>query len=191
MNRRKAIGRIVLAGLGGGFLFSGYKWYDWHKTPDMDWLQAHKDLLAALSESIIPSTGTPGARETGVADFILVMIRDDTDRMSKNKFIDGLKDLDHYCRSHYHHPFEHCDPNEQHSVLAHFEEKARPYNQIAGKIENKYLGMPFFTTLKKLTVLGYCTSEAGATKALRYDPVPGRYLGCIPLQPGQRAWATH
>ena len=191
MNRRKAIGRIILAGLGGGFLFSGYKWYDWHKTPDLDWLNSHKDLVAALSESIIPATNTPGAREAGVADYILIMIRDATDRMSVNKFIDGLKDLDHYCRDHYNHPFEQGNPAEQHAVLAHFEDKARPFNRLAGKIENAYLGMPFFTTLKKLTVEGYCTSEAGATKGLAYVLIPGSYQGCIPLKPDQRAWATH
>lgn len=190
MNRRKAIGRIILAGLGGGILVSGYKWYDWHKTPDLDWLQGHKDLVAHLSEAIIPATQTPGANEAGVADYILVMIRDATDRLSVNKFIDGLKELDHYCHSHYNHPFGQCDADGQRAVLAHFEDIARPYSRLAGKIENAYLGMPFFTTLKKLTAEGYCTSEAGATKGLRYDLVPGHYAGCIPLQPDQRAWAT-
>ena len=190
MNRRIAIRRIALAGLGGGILFSGYKWFDWHKTPDMDWLQAHKDLVSHLAEAIIPTTDTPGAREAGVADYILLMIRDATDRMSMNKFIDGLKDLDHYCNSNYDHPFGQCSPQQQNAVLAHFENKAHPFNRITGKIENTYLGMPFFTTLKKLTVEGYCTSEAGATKGLAYDPVPGHYDACMTMKPHQKAWAT-
>jgi hypothetical protein len=191
MNRRKAIGRIVLAGLGGGLLFSGYKWYDWHKTPDLLWLQSRKDLVSALADSIIPATtDSPGAHEAGVADYILLMIRDATDRVSMNKFIDGLKELDHYCHSHYDHSFEQCSASDQYAVLMHFEEKARPFNTLIGKIEYAYLGLPFFTTLKKYTVEGYCTSEAGATKGLRYLPVPGHYAGCIPLTPGQKAWAT-
>lgn len=190
MNRRKALRRIVLAGLGSGLLFSGYRWYDWHKTPDMPWLQEHKDLVAALAETIIPSTSTPGAREAGVADYILVMLRDATDRMTANKFIDGLKDLDHYARSHYDHPYPQCSLEDQQTILRHFEEKAKPFNALAGKIENAYLGTPFYYTLKRLTVQGYCTSEAGATKGLAYLYIPGRYQGCIPLQPGQKAWAT-
>jgi hypothetical protein len=44
--------------------------------------------------------------------------------------------------------------------------------------------------MKQLTVWGYFTSEAGATKALRYVPVPGRYEGCIPYTKGEKAWAT-
>jgi hypothetical protein len=38
-------------------------------------------------------------------------------------------------------------------------------------------------------LLGYFTSEQGATKALRYDPVPGTYRGSVPLAAGDRAWA--
>lgn len=190
MNRRKAITRIIYTGIGGAFLFGGCKWWDWHKTPDLAWLQNHQDLVAALAETIIPTTDTPGARQTGIADYIFVMIRDATDRMSANKFIDGLKDLDHYCRSHFDQPYPQCPADTQHTVLRHFADKAKPFNDLAGKIEIAYLGAPFFYTLKRLTAQGYCTSEAGATQGLAYLYIPGHYQGCIPLQPGQKAWAT-
>ena len=49
---------------------------------------------------------------------------------------------------------------------------------------------PFFATLKELATVGYFTSEPGATKAVRYDPVPGDYRGCVPLSEIGRAWAT-
>ncbi|OZA56498.1 MAG: hypothetical protein B7X75_06365 [Sphingobacteriales bacterium 39-40-5] len=48
----------------------------------------------------------------------------------------------------------------------------------------------FFQLMYELTCLGYYTSEIGATQALRYVHIPGRYEACIPLQPGQKAWAT-
>jgi hypothetical protein len=43
--------------------------------------------------------------------------------------------------------------------------------------------------MKELTLLGYFTSEVGATKALRYVPIPGRFDGCIPYKKGDKAWA--
>ena len=49
---------------------------------------------------------------------------------------------------------------------------------------------PFFRTMKELTLLGYYTSELGATKELRHAPVPGRYEGCVPLAQVGRAWAV-
>ncbi|HEV3414241.1 MAG TPA: gluconate 2-dehydrogenase subunit 3 family protein [Puia sp.] len=190
MNRRKAIGRIVLTGVGAGLALSAYKWYDWTKTPDLNYLEQQKGLIAALAETIIPATDTPGAKEAGVGDYIVLMIRDCTDRMSANKFIDGLKDLDHYCHSHFDKPYEQCSTRDQQDVLHYFEKKGTPYGGIIGKAEQAYLGRSFFTTLKQYTVEGYCTSQPGATRGLSYLYVPGSFHGCIPLQPGQKAWAT-
>jgi hypothetical protein len=44
--------------------------------------------------------------------------------------------------------------------------------------------------MKQLTLLGYFTSEIGATQTLRYVAVPGKYEGCIPYKKGDKAWAT-
>ena len=43
--------------------------------------------------------------------------------------------------------------------------------------------------LRDLTLVGYFTSEVGATEALAYVAVPGAYRGCTDLKPGQKAWA--
>ena len=53
----------------------------------------------------------------------------------------------------------------------------------------KLKGTPFWRLLKELTLFGYFTSEQGATQALEYVPIPGRYDACIPLKPGQKAYA--
>jgi hypothetical protein len=42
--------------------------------------------------------------------------------------------------------------------------------------------------MKDLTLWGYFTSEIGATQALRFVEIPGRYEGCIPFAKGDRAW---
>lgn len=49
---------------------------------------------------------------------------------------------------------------------------------------------PFFRTMKELTLIGYYTSEVGATKELRHEPVPGRYEACIPFAQVGRTWAV-
>ena len=48
----------------------------------------------------------------------------------------------------------------------------------------------FFLLLKELTLLGFFASEPGATEVLNYDPVPGGYTGCAPLEEvGGKTWA--
>jgi hypothetical protein len=49
---------------------------------------------------------------------------------------------------------------------------------------------PFFHTMKELTLLGYYTSQIGATQELKYARVPGRFDGCVPFATIGRAWST-
>jgi hypothetical protein len=48
---------------------------------------------------------------------------------------------------------------------------------------------PFFLQMKGLTVTAYFTSEIGATQALDYLPIPGRFDGSYPMKEGQKTWA--
>ncbi|MBS1667405.1 MAG: gluconate 2-dehydrogenase subunit 3 family protein [Bacteroidetes bacterium] len=191
MDRRKAIGRIILIGGGGLATYAGYKLWDWNKTPDLAFLDQHKNLIAALAEAIIPTTDSPGAKEAAVADFIIIMVKDCTEIKSQNRFIDGLKELKSYTLSSFNKTYEQCTDQQKEQVLKYFEDMDKQPKGIVGKAEKKFFGEPFFETLKTLTVKGYCTSEAGATKGLSYLYIPGKFVGCMPMQPGQHAWATN
>ena len=48
-----------------------------------------------------------------------------------------------------------------------------------------------FELLRSATILGYFTSEQVGKNVLHYDPVPGGYDGCVPIdQVGRRNWTT-
>jgi hypothetical protein len=113
-----------------------------------------------------------------------------TEHKTLNRFIEGLQDLEAFTYSRYQRDFAQCSEKEKNEVLHYFEEKAQSVNTLLAKAKDKFLGRPFFETLKQYTVEGFCISENGATLALSYIPVPGKYEGCIPLEPMQRAWAT-
>ncbi|MEM8909460.1 MAG: gluconate 2-dehydrogenase subunit 3 family protein [Bacteroidota bacterium] len=49
--------------------------------------------------------------------------------------------------------------------------------------------MPFYRTLKELTLLGYFASEEVGENILKYDPIPGSYSGCVPLADIGIAWS--
>jgi len=51
---------------------------------------------------------------------------------------------------------------------------------------------PFILTMKELTLLGFFTSEVGATQILQYLPVPGSLRSCIPLSEAGngKTWAV-
>jgi Gluconate 2-dehydrogenase subunit 3 len=190
MQRRAAIRRISL--IGGGLLlaFSGTKVYERYKSPHFQALKESRALLSALAEMILPRTDSPGAGEAGVGDLIARMVRDCADRKTQNNFINGLEMLAGRARSRYGKDFGQCSLAERTALLTECEQQGSVYAGKAGKLQKLLLGDSFFTTLKKYTILGYCTSQAGATGGLRYDYIPGKYVGSVILTPGQRGWAT-
>ena len=190
MNRKKAIRNIILLGGGTAALLAGWKSYNIFKKPAFAKLDEYQLLIDELAELIIPETNTPGAGKAGVGRFISLMVRECTSRQAQNNFIEGVDDLADYAKSRYDKPFLQCSEADKISILRHFEEKGRGYKGMLGKAETRFLGDSFFTTLKKYTVMGYCTSKQGATSGLQYDYIPGSYQGIVPLAPGQRAWAT-
>ena len=191
MNRRKAIVRISLAGAGLVAAVGGYQWYSIAKKPDLAYMEENKALLAALAETIIPATDSPGAKAAGVQDFIVAMVRHCTERKEQNTFITGLKDIQDHCKGKYGHAYAECTSGEQEAALAHFEEKGKPFGGVAGKVQGRLMGRSFFTMLKALTVEGYCTSQPGATQGLAYLYIPGSYKGCMVMTEGQKTWATN
>ena len=190
MNRRKAISSIFLIAGASAVTITGIETGTLYKHPDLTWLQTQLPLIAELAETIIPETDTPGAKTAGVAPFIVTMVNDCTPKKTQNKFLAGLKDVEKRSMSEFQRSFVNCSPEERYSILEYFEKRDRPLKGIAGKISFRMFGYSFFSVLKKYTVMGYCNSMIGATKGLAYQPVPGQYNGCIPLQNGQKVWAS-
>jgi hypothetical protein len=190
MNRRRAVKRLSLITGGIVLTLGGVRLYDLIKTPRLEALDTYRGLLGDLADTILPATDSPGAREAGVGDLIIRMVKDCTNRKSQNHFIDGLRSLTEYTEEKYKRPFGACSLEERTAILTHFEQSGKPYKGWLGKADHQLEGDSFFITLKNYTVLGYCTSKPGATEALRYDYIPGKYAGTVPLEPGQKAWAT-
>jgi hypothetical protein len=190
MKRRKAIGSILLAGTATTIGFGGYEWYSLSKSPDKNYILSKKTLLAELAETIIPATDTPGAKDAGAVEFMIRILNECTDKKTLNRFIKGLQDLEAYSRDQYNKEFINCSASEKEAILHFFDQKSTTSHSLFEKLKSKLTGYPFFVTLKKYTVYGYCISEKGATLGMRYIAVPGKYLSCIPLEPNQKAWAT-
>jgi hypothetical protein len=190
MNRRKAIGSIAVLGVGAAGAPGGWRYLRGFRRPDLRLLDLHSALIAGLAETIIPATDTPGAIEAGVPAFIVKMVREATDRRSQHNFLDGLEETERHCQDRFGRPFTECSVAERTEVLRHWAQAGRR-TALLGRLERWWSGRRFYELLRNYTVIGYCTSELGATRGLAYDFIPGiQFQGCLPLQPGQRAWAT-
>lgn len=161
--------------------------------PTVDWKpvflsQDQAVLVSEVAEIIIPKTDTPGAKETGVPAFIDLMLKDVYSKEDQDRYLQGLKDFDEAAKKEYGDPFIELSPEQQTAFVKKVHDEAIAEEKSDKKPEKR----PFILMTKELTMLGFFTSEAGATKVLQYEAVPGSYKGCIPLSEAGngRTWAT-
>ncbi|MVT08687.1 gluconate 2-dehydrogenase subunit 3 family protein [Chitinophaga tropicalis] len=191
MNRRDAIRNVAIL-LGTAISASTLSALEGcnPKGPDNYALKAPetKKILAEIAETIIPETTTPGAKAAKVDEFIVLMLNDCYKPEDQQLVLDGLKKLNEASDKQYKKPFVDLTAEQKTELLTAVDKERVDYN----KRENKKEGDPahYFQILKELTLTGYFTSEPGATKALRYVPVPGKFEGCIPYTKGEKAWAV-
>jgi len=141
----------------------------------------HRALLEALTEHIIPQTDTPGALAAGVPRFIEFLWAQGFEALERDRFLAGLDDIENASRRESGSSFLSLPMERQVAILQKLEASGREH----GTAEDP----GFFHVLKEMTLIGYYTSEPGATLEARYVPMPGRYDACIPLQPNDRAFA--
>ncbi len=175
MNRREAVRNLslILGGVLSAELTAALQGQVLNTGAPLLVSASQEALLAEAADTIIPTTDTPGAKAAGVEKFIVRVLRDCYRPEAQIRFYDGLARLEAAARSAHGKAFTELTPAQRHTVL------------LASTQTDK----AFFLLLKQLTVAGYFTSEIGATKALVYLPIPGKFQGETPLQPGQKAWA--
>ena len=109
-------------------------------------------MVERLTEIIIPSDDTPGAKEAGVAEFIDFMVANDPE--PQYPFRVGLAWLNAHAEEVNGKRFIELTPEQQTSLLEPlgFKDKARPGSES---------GVRFFRLMREYTVTGFYTSEIG------------------------------
>ncbi|HEV3277715.1 MAG TPA: gluconate 2-dehydrogenase subunit 3 family protein [Terriglobia bacterium] len=105
-----------------------------------------------LTDLIVPSDGTPGAREAGVSEFVDFMVSSDPGAQYGFRY--GLTWLDAHSEKLYGKPFRGLEAADQTDILKHLAYKDQ-YRE--GEDE----GRRFFHTVRELTVMGFYTSRIG------------------------------
>lgn len=190
MNRRDALSRValILGGtvVGANVFLEGCQPGDKKTAGTSTFSDNDIAYLDEIADTIIPATNTPGAKAAGVGAFMTVMVNDCYDEKDQKIFFEGMKLLNDASKKKYGKSFIEIDPSARKELLTEIDTETKNYMANKKADEPKH----YFRMMKELTLLGYFTSEIGATQALRYVAVPGKYEGCIPYKKGDRAWAT-
>ena len=178
INRRKALERtsILLGGVLTTSIWTGVL-SGCEAPKELDWLPKFMTRDEAMLTEIIvdilnPRTETPGASDALVHRFIDEMLDGYFDPREQKTVRNGLKELQET-------GFSDLSNDKRIEVL----------KDLSGKV-GQGSSESFFQIIRSMTLLGYFTSEVGATQALAYDPIPGTYEGCIPINKyGGKSWS--
>jgi hypothetical protein len=151
-----------------------------------------RSVVAAIAETIIPRTETPGAIDAGVPRFIELMLANWCNDEEREIFQQGLARLELHTRSEYDKRFDELDADARLETLEAMEADASESAWYdLGNIRRDFISdAPFICQIKELTVWGFFTSEEGGSQVLRYDPMPMYFDGDIPLKPDDSSWSA-
>ena len=175
INRREALERVawILGGVLSAELSAGLMGEVLNIGQRVNVTAETTELLAEIADVIIPTTDTPGAKAAGAEQFVVRVMRDCYGYVEQEEFYRELQKLQEETQKRYSKPFHQLDSEQKNTIVKH----------AAMHLKG------FFLRMRALTTAGYFSSEIGATKAMEYLPIPGRFEGAVPMKPGQKAWA--
>ena len=217
MNRREAVQYISLI-VGGTVIGSSAFLAGCTSNPSgtsMTFSDGDVALLDEVSDTILPSTKTPGAKAAKVGQFMTVMVNDCYETPDQKIFHEGLGKLNDQSNKKYSKDFVKLTPQQRHDLLVEIDKASADFqskvNAEYAKLSEEQLHQLamqrdfegkdpwadkrradpnyYYAMMKQLTLLGYFTSEIGCKQARRYVETPGHYDGDFPYKKGDKAFA--
>lgn len=140
---------------------------------------AEMNLIDEIGETILPKTpSSPGAKELKIANFIDTYVADCYTSTHQSILKQGLIDIQERTKATLGRDFLNLQQPQQHELLVILDEETKSSTTLH-----------YFSLIKSLVLFTYFTSEAGMTQLLRYEPIPGKYIGNYPFKQGEKAWA--
>jgi hypothetical protein len=138
--------------------------------------------LSAITNTICPATKTPGANDIGVPQFIDALAKNLLGKKEQLFYKNGIAEINANANKQYGKDFELCDTNQKEQILLALDKSsATTAMTMWGKpMEENPAPLSFYRKIKNLTLMAYFTSEKIGKNYLAYDPIPGKFEGCIP-----------
>ena len=177
MDRRKAIKNLAIV---SGGLITLPQWMVSCGVSDTTIHQTsfsilEQEILASITDTIIPAGNSIGALSVGVDKFLQKLIDDCYEKDAQDNVKTQLKSLEIAAKATYKKSFADCTQTEREGVLLKL--------STSEKKEEK----DFFDQLKSETIRGFNTSQKVMQEYLGYKVAPGHYYGSVDVKAADHA----
>jgi len=135
-------------------------------------------LLEQVADTLIPATDSPGAIDAGVPAFMSQLLAEWGSTETRIAMSAVLERIEKQAWNRYGATFVQLSGEQRLELMRSFDADSLARQD------------PTYGQFKYLVLLGYYQSEAGATRELRYELVPGAWRACLPLNEVGRASAV-
>lgn len=156
-----------------------------------------REMMTEVADLVIPRTTTPGARELGVGDFVILALAHGLSGtgapMASGAITPALRPfvrrdgslrylewLENTLNASAGGDFMGRDRTERSNVVAALDKDAMAFGA----------GWSPWVAIKGLILTGYYTTEVGGSRELRYELVPGRFDPNLSIDADHRAWSS-
>src|SRR6476620_1555883 len=139
MDRRELLKMIALltggAVVGAEAFLTGCK--NTETTSGMVFSEAYIPYLDEVAETILPATGTPGAKAAKVGQFMTVIVNDCYDEGDQKTFHEGMKQVNDASDKKYSTSFLKGSTQQRHDFLVELEKKEKEHKKKRGEAKEK------------------------------------------------------
>lgn len=128
-------------------------------------------IFAAIADTLIPKTDSPGALEVHADLFVWKMLDDCTPKEEQEKFLKGLNVFSAAFQKQQQQFFSNAATSERVAFL----------EQLEANKEKEDPLIIFYTKAKQRLIQAYTGSEFFLTKVQLYEQIPSRFHGCVPV----------
>jgi hypothetical protein len=196
MNRRDALRKTgMLAGSAVAIpsLFSLLQ--SCSQTPRLNWTPIFLDenqasFISSFVDTILPKTEAPGALDVKTDIFLDLVYAKTYGPEAQEKVKGDIDQFNADCKTKFGKVFAELSAEDKVACLKDQEANTATFNRgVWGTAVGEQKPVGFYRQLKSQVLWGYFSSEEIGKNVLNYDPIPGEYLGCIPVSEVGKVWS--
>jgi hypothetical protein len=166
-----------------------------NQTPRLNWTPIFLDenqatFISSFVDTILPKTETPGALDVKTDIFLDLVYAKTYSPEGQAKVKADIDQFNADCKAKYGKVFAELSKEDKTACLKDHEANTATFNRgVWGTAVGEQKPVGFYRQLKSQALWAYFSSEEIGKNVLNYDPIPGEYLGCIPVSDVGKAWS--
>ncbi len=149
-------------------------------------------VVNQLVDLILPASETVGGLDVEIPQFIDLILSDILPQAEKGKFLKGADGFHEKFEAVFNKSVSKGNPDEFNTLLSTYfkispDQEARVFKLMQSDVSavsdlETYHIYSYLICIRKYAILGYYSSKQVGTELLNYNPVPGAFEACVPVE---------